>query len=115
MADGTLGPTFGLSLPFNKTKPREARACMTDGYGAELMGVLQGWGLADVRWRLIADACLACHVGHVRDDGSEGRLASCALFDYAREKFVDGKPQPAEFYPKLRAAELSPDGRGGDE
>ena len=106
MADGSLGPTFGLSLSFNDTKPRDARACMSSGYGAELMGLLQGWGLADDRWRLIADAAFARHVSFEREDGSEGRFALCVLFNYAKVKFVGGEPQPAKFYFRLSAGEI---------
>ena len=112
MADGTLGPTFGLSLSFNRTRPHEAHACMTSGYGAKLMGVFQDWGLADERWHLIADAAFARHVGYVREDGSEGRLALCVLFNYAKVKFVNGEPQPAKFYLRLEASELT---QGTDE
>lgn len=49
MADGSLGDTFGLSLSFNETKPRQARACMERGYGARICGLMQEWGLADDR------------------------------------------------------------------
>lgn len=106
MADGTLGPTFGLSLSFNETRPREAHACMEKGYGADVMGTLEGWGLADDRWRLIADAAFARHVAFEREDGSEGRLALCVLFNYAKIKFIDCEPQPAKFYLLLNTKEL---------
>lgn len=106
MADGTLGSTFGLSLSFNETKPREAHACMEKGYGADIMNTLEGWGLADDRWRLIADAAFARHVAFEREDGGEGRLALCVLFNYAKIKFTDCEPQPAKFYLLLQGNEL---------
>jgi hypothetical protein len=109
MADGTLGDTFGLSLSFAKVRPREAKACMTDGYGARLMDVLQGWGLADDRWRLIADAVFARRAEFERDDGSTGQLALCVLLNYAKVKFVDGVARPAKFYLILAASELLQD------
>ena len=108
MADGSLGDTFGLSLSFNGTKPREARECMESGYGAKLMGLLQEWGLADDRWRLIAGAAFARHVGIEREDGSEGRLALCVLFNYAKVKFSGCEPRPAKFYLMLKAPEMPP-------
>lgn len=111
MADGSLGDTFGLSLSFNQTTPRQAKACMEDGQGARLMEMFESWGLADDRWRLIADAAFARHVDVRRDDGSEGRMALCVLFNYAKIKFIDGVAQPAKFYFKLRAAELPCDGK----
>lgn len=109
MPDGSLGSTFGLSLSFAKVRPREAKACMTDGYGARLMDVLQGWGLADDRWRLIADAVFARRAEFERDDGSTGQLALCVLLNYAKVKFVDGVAQPAKFYLILAANELMQD------
>ena len=106
MPDGSLGDTFGLSLSFNETKPREARMCMESGYGAKLMQTLQGWGLADDRWKLIAGAAFARHVGYERDDATEGRFALCILFNYAKVKFKDGDLQPAKFYLTCTAGDL---------
>ena len=98
MPDGTLGDTFGLSLSFNETKPREARECMETGYGMRLMQTLQGWGLADDRWKLIAGAAFARHVGYEREDGTAGRFALCIRLNYAKVKFRACEPQPAKFY-----------------
>lgn len=106
MPDGSLGDTFGLSLSFNETKPYEARECMESGYGAALMEALQAWGLADDRWKLIAGAAFARHVGYERDDGTEGRFALCIRFNYAKVKFRGCEPQPAKFYLTCTAAEL---------
>ena len=106
MPDGSLGDTFGLSLSFNETKPREARECMESGYGARLMRELQEWGLADDRWRLIAGAALARHVGYEREDGSEGRFALCIRFNYAKVKFRACELQLAKFYLTFIAGEI---------
>ena len=107
MADGSLGDTFGLSLSFNEAKPREARECMEEGYGARLMGALERWGLADERWRLIADAAFARHVGFEREDGTEGRFALCVLFNYAKVKFTNAQAQPSKFYLILESGEVT--------
>ena len=106
MPDGSLGDTFGLSLSFNETKPRQARECMETGYGARLMEALQSWGLADERWKLIAGAAFARHVGYERDDGTEGRFALCVKFNYAKVKFRGGQAQPAKFYLTCIAGDL---------
>ena len=106
MPDGTLSDVFGLSLSFNDTKPREARACMESGYGARTCRTLQEWGLADERWKLIADAAFARHVPFVREDGSQGRFALCCLLNYAKVKFADAVAQPAKFYLTLSAGEV---------
>ena len=106
MPDGSLGDTFGLSLSFNETMPREARACMRSGYGAQLMRVLQGWGLADDRWKEIAGTAYARSVAVEREDGTEARFALCVRFNYAKVKFSSCEPRPAKFYLTCIAGEL---------
>lgn len=106
MPDGSLGDVFGLSLSFNETKPREARECMETGYGARFMQKLQDWGLADERWKLIADATIARHVGVEDEDGNRVRFVLCIRFNYAKVKFKGGKPQPAKFYFTCKAGDL---------
>ena len=106
MADGRLGDTFGLSLSFNEARLDRARECMESGYGARLMERFEDWGLADNRWRLIADASFARHVGFDREDGTQGRFALCVLFNYAKVKFTGAKAQPAKFYLTLQAGEV---------
>ena len=71
---------------------------MESGYGAQLMGILERWGLADGRWRLIADAAYAKRIAYALDDGSVGHLALCVCFNFAKVKFVAGVPSPAKFY-----------------
>ena len=106
MPDGTLGDVFGLSLSFNETKSREARACMESGYGARICKTLQRWGLSDDRWKLIAGAAFGRHVPFDREDGSQGRFALCCLFNYAKVKFAGAVAQPAKFYLRLSAGEV---------
>ena len=95
-----------LSLSFNETKPRQARKCMEDGYGARICSLLQDWGLADDRWRLIAGAAFARHVPFEREDGTQGRFALRVLLNYAKVKFTACKPHPAKFYLLLETGEL---------
>ena len=106
MPDGSLGDTFGLSLSFNRTMPRQARACMEEGYGAHVMGLLQDWGLADDRWKLIAGAAFGRHVGFEREDGTCGRFALAVRFNYAKVKFTSCAPRPAKFYLTCQAKEM---------
>lgn len=108
MPDGSLGDTFGLSLSFNETRPRHVRECMETGYGAEIMNLLQGWGLADERWKLIAGAAFARHIGFEKEDGTEGRFALAIRFNYAKVKFTACEPRPAKFYLTCLAGELVP-------
>lgn len=94
-------------MSYNETKPREARECVEVGYGARLMGALERWELADERWRLIADAAFARHVGFEREDGTEVRFALCALFNYAKVKFTNAQAQPSKFYLMLESGEVT--------
>lgn len=106
MPDAGLSDSFGLSLSFNEAKPRIARECMETGYGARFMQTLQDWGLADERWKLIADAVIARHVGIELEDGSEGRFALCIQLNYAKVKFKAGEAQLAKFYLNCKAGDL---------
>jgi hypothetical protein len=106
MPDGTLGDVFGLSLSFNETKPRQAHNCMKSGYGARICSTLEEWGLADERWKLIADAAFARYVPYSREDGSQGNFALCVLFNYAKVKFAGAVAQPAKFYLIMSTGEV---------
>ena len=96
--DGTLTDVFGLSLSFGRCKPREVEACFACGYGAQVMETLQGWGLADERWRLIPQATFAKGLTYEGHDGHKGKLAVCVRLNYAKVKFAGGVPQVAKFY-----------------
>ncbi len=106
MEDGGIGDTFGLSLSFNDTTPRKAYECMSNGYGARIMELLQDWHLADERWKLIANCAFARHVPFSDEDGHERRLALIIRFNYAKVKFTRGVAQPAKFYLVLTSGEL---------
>lgn len=105
-AEGSLGPTFGLSLSFSRLAMREVEACFRDGYAAQVMGTLEGWGLADGRWRLIAGAPLARLVEYEDERGQERRTLVCVRLNYAKVKFVDAVPRTAKFYLVLAAKDL---------
>ena len=79
---------------------------MESGYGSAIMELLQNWGLADDRWKLIAGAAFARHVGYEREDGTEGRFALAICFNYAKVKFTACEPRPAKFYLTCRAADM---------
>ena len=96
--DGTLGDTFGLSLSFNEVAPHEMKQCLESGYGKRLFGLLQGWGLADDRWKLLADAGYARNVAYGRTEGRTDRLALCVRPNFAKVKYVSGSPALAKFY-----------------
>lgn len=104
--DGSLLDTFGLSLSFGRLRTGEVDACFTRGYAAKVMGLLQGWGLADERWRTIAAMPFAQGLAYENGDGHERRLALYARLNYAKVKFVNGVAQTAKFYLAATAKEL---------
>ena len=106
MPDGTLGDTFGLSLSLNEAKPNEARKCMESGYGATILRTLQGWGLADERWKLIAGAAFARFFRFEREDGALGSFALWIRLNYAKVKFRACEPLPAKFYLTCTASDV---------
>lgn len=105
--DGSLTDTFGLSLSFGRCALREVGECFSSGYGAQVMGLLEGWGLADDRWRLIPSMTFAKGVCLRNRDGREERLAICVRLNYAKVKFVEGVAQAAKFYLAATVEELS--------
>ena len=62
MPDGSAGPTFGASLRFGDSSDDDWGSFDPDGAAGELMRQVEAWGLADERWRLLADAAFAKHV-----------------------------------------------------
>lgn len=106
MPDGSLSHTFGLSLSFGGCRPGDVAACFSQGHGAAVMGLLEQWGLADARWRLIPDTVFARSIDCQRADGSAVRLAASVLLNFAKVKFVDGSAQTAKFYLVMMVREL---------
>lgn len=96
--DGSLTDTFGLSLSFGRCKLSEVHECFSSGYGAQVMELLEGWDLADERWKLIPEMTFARGLPYRDRDGSEGRLAVCVHLNYAKLKYVGGMAQAAKFY-----------------
>lgn len=104
--DGSLTDTFGLSLSFGRCKLSEVDECFSSGYGAQVMELLEGWGLADERWKLIPQMTYARGLPYGGRDGSERRLAVCVHLNYAKLKYVGGIAQPAKFYLVATVREL---------
>ena len=104
--DGNLGDVFGLSFSFNNILPRQADECMKSGAGYEIMTLLEGRGLADERWKLIAGSALGKGVLFERSDGNLGILALIIRFNYAKIKFRSAKAMSAKFYLKMTAEEF---------
>ena len=104
--NGSLTDTFGLSLSFGRCRLSEGGECFASGYGAQVMGLLQAWGLADERWRFIPEMTFARRVSYEDLDGRTKWLAVCVRLNYAKVKFVGGAAQAAKFYLAATVEEL---------
>ena len=58
LEDGSMGPVLGYNAAFGALSAPVARASATDGAISRLMQLVEGWELADERWRLLAGRCI---------------------------------------------------------
>ena len=59
LEDGSVGPVLGYNAAFGALPASEVRASAADGEIARIMQLVEGWGLADERWRLLSGRCIA--------------------------------------------------------
>lgn len=94
MPDGQLGPVFGMSARFACPPGKgDWPPFDPDGAAGDLMGLVESWGLADGRWRLLADTMFAKRASR--------NGASCVLFNYpafVKLRWRDGEPLDAKAY-----------------
>ena len=108
LSDGSVRDVFGLAFSFGpQMRPAAAAESMRSGPGAEFMRRLETMGLADGRWRKIPDAVFTKAIPVTREYGSEGLMALAVLLNFAKVKFVKGRPHNAKFYYCLCAKELA--------
>ena len=93
-ADGTAGPTIGVSVRFAATQGRGPyEAYDPEGAGGDLMQKVEAWGLADDRWKLLHDASFAKRL----NTGGTAML----LYNYLaflKLRWRDGLPLDAKAY-----------------
>lgn len=93
-ADGTAGPTIGVSVRFDGPQglgPYEAYD--PTGAGGDLMRRVEAWGLADERWNLLYDAFFA---KRLKNNGAETLLYNYLAF--LKLRWRDGLPLDAKVY-----------------
>ena len=91
---GDTGNVFGVSARFAMPPGSDSqRPFELDGAAGELMQEIEQWGLADKRWRLLADTAFAKRASF------EGK--SCTIFCYPtfiKLRWRDGNPLDAKAY-----------------
>ena len=93
-SNGRAGQTFGASLRFAKP-PREGswEAFLPDGPAGEFMREVEAWGLADGRWRKLAETTFAKRVSH----GDESHMLFCYPA-FIKLRWRAGEPVDAKAY-----------------
>jgi len=104
--DGSLGSMFALDVRFGVQQPEEMQETFENGPGARLMGILEGWGMADDRWRLATRAAFARAIPAVLPDNSIELYAFTLMPQWVKVRWVDGKLQPSKLYHLGRGALL---------
>lgn len=96
--DGSLGSVFAIDARFGIDQPETVRASFSSGAGARLMGLLEGWGAADARWKLGAQASFARAIPVEPEDGSLARFAFTLMPMWVKARWSDGVLQPSKLY-----------------
>lgn len=96
--DGHVGSTFAIDVQFEIQQPAAVRAAFADGPTANVLNLLETWGVADRRARLAADAAFARAVPVERDDGQSGRYAFTLMPQWTKVRWSDGVLQPSKLY-----------------
>lgn len=94
LPDGTASPTLGVSIRFPEPPgtPDEP-AFETDGVAGTIMRKVESWGLADDRWRLLADTGFSKRISHGKSSG----LLFC-FPAFLKLRWRDGTPLDAKAY-----------------
>ena len=96
--DGSLGDVFAIDVKFDVEQPEAVHASLDGGPGAAVLGLFERWGIADERWRLIADGAFARSLPVERDDGTLARYAFTLMPGWAKARWADTVLQPSKFY-----------------
>lgn len=93
-ADGSLDDTLGVSVRFGAPSDEDAsRRFDPNGEAGALMRQVEGWGLADTRWRLLADATYATRATL----GAESAVLYCYPA-FLKLRWKNGEPHDAKAY-----------------
>ena len=96
--DGWLGPTFAIDVQFGIERPQAVLASFEEGVGSRVMGLLEGWGAADDRWRLAVRSAFARALPVELDDGGAGRFALTLMPQWVKARWTEGALQGAKLY-----------------
>lgn len=96
--DGSLGDVFAIDAQFEIAQPSQVEESFADGPAARVMELLEGWGVADERWKLAAGATFARSIPVALDDGSMGRFCFTVHPQWVKARWNKGVLQQAKLY-----------------
>lgn len=96
--DGHLGDILGIDTQFAVEQPQAVRASMENGLGFRIMNLLESWGAADERWKLIADAAFARSLPVELEDGTSDMFSFALMPGWVKARWCGGVLQPSKFY-----------------
>ena len=96
--DGSLGSIFALDIQFELETTEAVHESLDGGPGGRALELLESWGIADERWRLISDSAFARSIPVAQADGTEGRYSFVLMPGWAKVRWVNGVLQPSKFY-----------------
>lgn len=96
--DGTLGDTFAFDVQFKVETPRAVHDSFREGPAAQVMQLLEGWGIADKRWEHIPQAAFARALPVERENGEIARYSLTLMPGWAKVRWRNGVLQPSKFY-----------------
>lgn len=95
---GGVGDTLSADLTLGyESAETVSKAFSTGGPGARACALLESWGVADERWRRIADASLSMAVPVFDGKSIVLMLISCRPA-FIKVKWIGTRPQPAKVY-----------------
>ncbi len=96
--DGTLGDTFAIDVQFGIHQPQAVMSSFANGESSNVMRLLEGWGIADSRWPLGAQAAFARSIPVELDDGTMGRYALTLMPQWVKVRWRNGVLVPSKLY-----------------
>jgi hypothetical protein len=97
LSDGSIGDTFAIDVQFHIEQPDAVQASFSTGELAPLMRLLEGWGIADARWKLGVESAFARAI-RVVPRGESDRYSFTLMPQWAKVRWKNGVLQPAKLY-----------------
>ena len=98
LPDGTLGEVFAIDGSPGNLREQEARVSFDSGGFARMMTLLESWGAADSRWRLVADMTLTRGIPAEDENGNSRLFALLVQPNWVKARWRAAVLQKAKCY-----------------